>query len=328
MKILCMKQKIIIFTSFLLSIPYIILGQSMNSLKIEANSIKYFIEEELVSEEEFFEFRRKLKEVKYTRYKKVIGSQWTIYSNESDSRNNLYETKMIFNSNAVIYSIQKVKPEGSQIYKINERLVSKEKLDEFGKSLKEIKGTWFCAETSKGGRTGYDAIDKNAIVYTIRFSSEENISSGSILEKNATENVFYPLVQLRNQMNRDKEVNLIRNSPYKLNETTTITFIAHSHKRTIAGGPKTPLITYIKYETSINGEKESKELELNKPLISERIYNIFFDPEKKLNSGWVWKDSVFILQHYEYNESMKVKIYPSEDYNFSENKFILLDGIN
>ena len=40
-----------------------------------------------------------------------------------------------------------------------------------------------CIETSKGGRTGYDAIDKNAIVYTIRFSSEENISSGSILEK-------------------------------------------------------------------------------------------------------------------------------------------------
>jgi hypothetical protein len=42
-------------------------------------------------------------------------------------------------------------------YKIDGKTVTEKKFNGFLKSLKQIDGSWYCAETSAGGITGYDA---------------------------------------------------------------------------------------------------------------------------------------------------------------------------
>lgn len=61
--------------------------------------------------------------------------------------------------------------------------VNKIKFHEFLKSLKEVEGTWYCAETKNGGRTGYDARDKDCTVYTVVFTSESGVSKSIIHKK-------------------------------------------------------------------------------------------------------------------------------------------------
>lgn len=68
-------------------------------------------------------------------------------------------------------------------YTINDKKVTKEEFDDFLKSLKEIQHTWFCVETAKGGITGYDAQDKDGIVYEYRAVSESGNSKCSIKKK-------------------------------------------------------------------------------------------------------------------------------------------------
>jgi hypothetical protein len=68
-------------------------------------------------------------------------------------------------------------------YKINDKVVSKEEFDKFLKSLKEVPHTWFCAETTNGGMTGYDATDQNGTVYEYRAVTDNGISRSTILKK-------------------------------------------------------------------------------------------------------------------------------------------------
>lgn len=65
-------------------------------------------------------------------------------------------------------------------YTINDTAVNVKKFDEFLKSLKEVEGTWYCAETKTGGRTGYNAKDKNGIVYEYMSETDSNKSINSI----------------------------------------------------------------------------------------------------------------------------------------------------
>jgi len=74
-------------------------------------------------------------------------------------------------------------------YILNDKEVNKKIFDYVLSGLTEIQGTWFCAETSKGGITGYDANDKNGVVYEYRTNSEPfnnkcTITKKPILEKN------------------------------------------------------------------------------------------------------------------------------------------------
>jgi hypothetical protein len=78
------------------------------------------------------------------------------------------------------YSIPVAKP--SSVFFIEDKPVSKNEFDKFLATLKENPNTWFCAETNKGGRTGYDASDIEGVVYEVRFISEEG-ATGSIRRK-------------------------------------------------------------------------------------------------------------------------------------------------
>lgn len=73
------------------------------------------------------------------------------------------------------YSIPVAKP--SSVFLIEDKSVSKNEFDKFLATLKENPNTWFCAETTNGGRTGYDASDIEGVVYEIRFISEEVTTS-------------------------------------------------------------------------------------------------------------------------------------------------------
>ncbi len=68
-------------------------------------------------------------------------------------------------------------------YTINDKKVSRVEFDKFLKGLEEIKGTWFCDETTTGGNTGYDAKDKQGTVYEYRAESEQHSSKNSIKKK-------------------------------------------------------------------------------------------------------------------------------------------------
>jgi hypothetical protein len=56
-------------------------------------------------------------------------------------------------------------------YLINNKSVSRKEFETFLATLKEVPGTWFCAETNKGGVTGYDALDSKGVVYRYRSES-------------------------------------------------------------------------------------------------------------------------------------------------------------
>ena len=72
-------------------------------------------------------------------------------------------------------------------YSIDNKKVSEKSFNKFLSGLTEIKGTWYCAETTTGGRTGYDMKDKNGIVYKYCASSDLNESKISLSKKDVPE---------------------------------------------------------------------------------------------------------------------------------------------
>jgi len=65
-------------------------------------------------------------------------------------------------------------------YSIDNKEVSKEEFERFLANLKEVHNTWFCAETSTGGTTGYDATDQHGIIYEFRSTSDSGKSANTI----------------------------------------------------------------------------------------------------------------------------------------------------
>ena len=65
-------------------------------------------------------------------------------------------------------------------FQIDFQSVSEEKFLAFQKTLSEVKGTWYCAETTEGGITGYDMTDKKGNVYKFRAKSGKNGSVTSL----------------------------------------------------------------------------------------------------------------------------------------------------
>jgi hypothetical protein len=76
-----------------------------------------------------------------------------------------------------------IKDSSKAEYKINNKVVSKDKFEKFNNTLKEINGTWYCAETMTGGITGYDAKDKKSDIYEVRSCYDSGKSSNSITLK-------------------------------------------------------------------------------------------------------------------------------------------------
>ncbi len=70
-----------------------------------------------------------------------------------------------------------------EVYQINDLPVTKKSFNKLLSSLKELTHTWFCAETTAGGRTGYEAVDKKGVIYEVRFESEYGNSISSIKKK-------------------------------------------------------------------------------------------------------------------------------------------------
>lgn len=68
-------------------------------------------------------------------------------------------------------------------YRINDKIVTEEEFINFLNTLTEVQGTWFCAETKKGGMTGYDAKDKDGIIYEYRANSEPGNNKSTITKK-------------------------------------------------------------------------------------------------------------------------------------------------
>jgi hypothetical protein len=106
-----------------------------------------------------------------------------------------------------------------------------------------------------------------------------------------------------------KEITIRKNESIQLDSVTKMMFLYHSHKKTLVDGPPSPLITYIYYVVS--GKSEEKQ------------YNIDFDPEKKFKSGWKWKNYIFVLGKYEYDEFMELQIFKSENYPSDQYQFII-----
>jgi hypothetical protein len=69
-------------------------------------------------------------------------------------------------------------------YLINEKSVSKKEFDKFLTTLKEVPGTWFCAETNVGGTTGYDAADNHGVLYMYKSETNADGTVNSITLKN------------------------------------------------------------------------------------------------------------------------------------------------
>ena len=66
---------------------------------------------------------------------------------------------------------------------INGKKVSDEEFQSFLKTLKEIPDTWFCAKTSRGGRTGFNGKDETGNIYEYRSVSENEKQINSITSK-------------------------------------------------------------------------------------------------------------------------------------------------
>lgn len=79
--------------------------------------------------------------------------------------------------------VKKMEDSSKEVFKINDKVVSIEEFTDFLNTLKEIPGTWFCAETKNGGRTGYDATDKDGIIYEYRSISEPGNYKSTITRK-------------------------------------------------------------------------------------------------------------------------------------------------
>jgi hypothetical protein len=79
-------------------------------------------------------------------------------------------------------------------------------------------------------------------------------------------------------------------------EGLTIRFLSHSHKRTMAGGPSSPLIIYMDYE--LGNEKQEQHQR-----------NLQVDEGDK---QWTWKQYRFELVDYRYGDWMKLVVQPEE----------------
>ena len=66
----------------------------------------------------------------------------------------------------ITLSVKKI--EKTDQYSIDAKVVDNGKFENFFKTLKEVEGTWFCAETTDGGITGYDMMDHNGVKYHYR----------------------------------------------------------------------------------------------------------------------------------------------------------------
>lgn len=75
------------------------------------------------------------------------------------------------------------KKQSSQFY-IEDKKVTEVAFNKLLKSLTEIEGTWYCAETTTGGRTGYRAKDKQGKVY-VYTATTDNGKTISTLKKKA-----------------------------------------------------------------------------------------------------------------------------------------------
>jgi len=69
------------------------------------------------------------------------------------------------------------------IYLIDNKIVSKVAFDSKIKNLEEITGTWYCAETTDGGITGYDAKDSKGDVFEVRYELVSGMSKNIIRKK-------------------------------------------------------------------------------------------------------------------------------------------------
>jgi len=68
-------------------------------------------------------------------------------------------------------------------YLIVGKEVEPEKYKKFHAKLKAKSETWFCDETSNGGITGYDAVDKRGLLYEVRTESDSGVIKNSISRK-------------------------------------------------------------------------------------------------------------------------------------------------
>lgn len=66
---------------------------------------------------------------------------------------------------------------------IDDTVVNREEFEKFLKTLKEVPHTWFCAESTTGGETGYDAADWLGNIYEYRAISENSNNHWSIKKK-------------------------------------------------------------------------------------------------------------------------------------------------
>jgi hypothetical protein len=68
-------------------------------------------------------------------------------------------------------------------YSIDNKEVSKEEFERFLANLKELYNTWFCAETSTGGTTGYDATDQHGVIYEFQATSDSGKNTNTLRKK-------------------------------------------------------------------------------------------------------------------------------------------------
>jgi len=70
-------------------------------------------------------------------------------------------------------------------YLIDNKSVSKKEFERFLAKLKQVPGTWFCAETNNGGVTGYDAKDDKGVLYSYKSeSTQAGVLNTLALKKN------------------------------------------------------------------------------------------------------------------------------------------------
>jgi hypothetical protein len=151
------------------------------------------------------------------------------------------------------------------------------------------------------------------------------INSNSISDFKTNEQNDFNRFELKEITKKKRMIELLRNNPTYLNQNTKITFLAHSHKKTFSEGPKSPLITHIKYEIISKKSKKGNKFEIEN---IEKQYNLFLDSNNIEKSGWVWRDYVFVLMKFEYNESITIEIFSIKDYKYTDNKYILTDGFD
>ncbi len=68
-------------------------------------------------------------------------------------------------------------------YSIDGKAVSADVFKKEFDGMKEVPGTWFCAETKQGGITGYDMKDSLGKVYSFRAVSEPGMNRNSLSRK-------------------------------------------------------------------------------------------------------------------------------------------------